>query len=91
MAENVWRLIKPLSTIRAHPSLGIYDCKTIYCFGGYNENLLNIIKTLNTHSEDNEWTTIQLQPAFKSYYPCNGMAIVQNPVNDKLMLFGGCG
>eukprot|EP00826_Nyctotherus_ovalis_P008656 TRINITY_DN12249_c0_g1_i3.p1 TRINITY_DN12249_c0_g1~~TRINITY_DN12249_c0_g1_i3.p1 ORF type:complete len:207 (-),score=56.28 TRINITY_DN12249_c0_g1_i3:99-719(-) len=91
IADNAWKLLKPLHTARAHPSLGVYNCSVIYCVGGYNKEFIDTIEALDTRLEDNEWSVIKMTNTADSFSPGNGMAIVQNPLKGTLMIFGGCG
>jgi hypothetical protein len=89
ISSNTWTQIKNLNKARANIGLGIYDCKTIYAFGGFSGDFHTTIEALDTSSDANAWNEIAIaNVAFFS--PRLGMAVIQHPQTGLFMLFGGC-
>lgn len=86
---NIWKSLKPITSARGNVSLGVWNCQIIYCIGGCNPEFSEIIETLDTGSEGNAWNVVKIIDRGK-FDPRSSMMIVQNPIENNIMIFGGC-
>jgi len=89
IAENKWVKLKPITLPRGNVSLCVYNCRIIYCIGGHNTPFNDIFESLDPANEANSWVVIKLESRDK-FDARNGMMIVQNPLKNTIMIFGGC-
>ena len=89
IGEKRWVSLKPISVARANVSLGVFNCEKIYCIGGcINGGFSNIFEVMDTQSDGNPW--VKLAVTLERFTARSGMAVIQNPITNNLMLFGGC-
>lgn len=84
-----WVRLKPISVPRGNVSLCVFNCRTIYCIGGHCASFNDTFESLDTTSEGNKWAVINLAKREK-FDPRIGMMVVQDPIKDNIMIFGGC-
>lgn len=88
VVKKEWRATAPMNESKTNTSVGTFDDKYIYVFGGYNKGLYDLatIEKLNA-TKKNKWVVVEL--ASKSNWgPTQNMGVMQISKNE-ILIWGG--